>query len=169
MKLYYLCNKITKKFRSLQELTDELDGLMDLTDNIFENSSVTLIRTCGTRWIGHLVKELQRAVNIFEVYYAKTSVKREKSENKDKMFWQCQQMATISIPTWDGVLFAPVNADPTNDVQLGQQKEIVPAVDQEMRLEKTLKDLAMLKTICVNVKILEILYVKTLPYLKCNR
>ena len=89
MKLYCLCNKITKKFRSLQELADELDGLMDLTDNIFENSSVTLIRTCGARWIGHLVKELQRAVNIFEVYYSKTSIKREKSENKDKMFWQC--------------------------------------------------------------------------------
>ena len=48
------------------------------------------------------------------------------------------------------------------ELSLGWQKKIVTAADQERRLEKALKDLAMLKTICVNGKVLELPYVETL-------
>ena len=48
------------------------------------------------------------------------------------------------------------------ELSLGWQKKIVTAADQERRLEKALKDLAMLKTICVNGKVLELSYVETL-------
>ena len=49
MKLYYLSNKNTKKLRSLKELIDELDSLVDLTDNFVQDDVVTSIRNCGTR------------------------------------------------------------------------------------------------------------------------
>ena len=42
------------------------------------------------------------------------------------------------------------------------QKKIVTAVDPEKRLKKALKDLAMLKTICGNNKVLKLSYVTTL-------
>ena len=67
MKSYYLYNKSTK-LRSLKELVDELDDLVVLTDNIIENDSAALIRACGTRWIGHAVKALQRRINKFRIY-----------------------------------------------------------------------------------------------------
>lgn len=51
---------------------------------------------------------------------------------------------------------------PLKELSLGQQKKIVTAVDQERRLEKPLKDLAMLKAICINGKVLELPYVKIL-------
>ena len=55
------------KLRSLKELIDELDDLVDLTDFI-EDDHVAPIRICGTRWIGYLVKMLQRAINKFVIY-----------------------------------------------------------------------------------------------------
>ena len=61
MKLYYLYNKITKKIRSLQEFIDKLDSLVDLTDNFILGNVVAP----KTRWIGHLVKALQHAMNKF--------------------------------------------------------------------------------------------------------
>lgn len=61
IKLYYLHNKITKKLGSLKEITDELDGLVNLTNSIIMDDCVTPIRACGTRWIGYLVKASQRA------------------------------------------------------------------------------------------------------------
>ena len=56
MKLHFLYNKSTKKLRSLKELMDELNGLVDLTDNFTEDNGVAPIRPCGTKWIRHLVK-----------------------------------------------------------------------------------------------------------------
>ena len=50
---------------------------------------------------------------------------------------------------------------PLKELLLGWQKKLGTAVDQERRLEKVLKDLAMLKTICVNHKVLEPPYAKT--------
>ena len=46
MKLYYLYNKSTKKLRSLKELVDELDGLVNLTDKLIEDNNVAPIRAC---------------------------------------------------------------------------------------------------------------------------
>ena len=54
-------------------------------------------------------------------------------------------------------------------LSLGWQKEIVTAADQERRLEKALKDLAMLKTICVNGKVLELTYVEILQNITNDR
>ena len=45
---------------------------------------------------------------------------------------------------------------------MGWQKKILTAVDLERRLGKALKDLATLKTICDDGKILELPYVKSL-------
>ena len=56
LKLYCLYNKSAKKLRSLKELIDEIDGLVDLTDNFVEDDGVAPIQACGTRWIGHLKK-----------------------------------------------------------------------------------------------------------------
>ena len=47
MKLYYLYNKNIKKLRSLKELIDELDSLVDLTDNFIEDDGMPPIRACG--------------------------------------------------------------------------------------------------------------------------
>ena len=51
---------------------------------------------------------------------------------------------------------------PLKELLLGWQKKILTAVDQERRLEKALKGLAMLKTICHDGKVLELSYVKIL-------
>ena len=52
---------------------------------------------------------------------------------------------------------------PLKEISLGWHKKIVAAVDQKRRLEKALKDLAMLKTICYSGNVVELLpYVKTL-------
>lgn len=56
MKLHFLYNKSTKKLRSLKELMDELNGLVDLTDNFTEDNGVAPIKASGTKWIRHLVK-----------------------------------------------------------------------------------------------------------------
>ena len=63
MKLCCLYNKIAKKVKSLKELIDVLDGLVNLTDYFIEGNGVTPIRTCGTKWIRHLVKILQLSIN----------------------------------------------------------------------------------------------------------
>ena len=68
LKLYYLYNKSTKKLQSLKELISELDGLLDLNDNPIGDDGVAPIKACGTRWIGHLVNALQRAINKFGTY-----------------------------------------------------------------------------------------------------
>ena len=47
MKLYYLYNKSTKKLRSLKELIDELDSLVDLTGNFIEDNGMAPIIACG--------------------------------------------------------------------------------------------------------------------------
>ena len=47
------------------------------------------------------------------------------------------------------------------ELLLGWHKKIVAAVGKERRLKKTLTDFAMFETICVNVKVLEILYVSS--------
>ena len=68
MKLYYLYNKSPKKLRSLKQLVEDLDGLVDLVNNATEDDGVVPIKACGTRWIGHLVNALQSAINKFRVY-----------------------------------------------------------------------------------------------------
>ena len=82
MKLYYLYNKNRKKARSLKELIDEPDGVVELTNNFIEGDGVALNRACGTRWIA------------------------KKSKNKGRN----QQMARLLKPSWDGILFAPADA-----------------------------------------------------------
>ena len=65
-------------------------------------------------------------------------------------------MARLSIPAADGIPFAPVDAAERTFVGLAWE------ANQERRLEKALKGLAILKTICVNGKVFELSYIKTL-------
>ena len=89
MKLYYLYNKSTKKLSSLKQLIDELDDLVDLTENFIEDDGAAPMKACGTRWIEHLVKALQLTTNKFEIYLTdlKNFGKKDiKSKNKDRNF-----------------------------------------------------------------------------------
>ena len=52
------------------------------------------------------------------------------------------------------------------ELLFGWHKKIVAAVGKERRLKKTQTDFAMFETVCVNVKVLEILYVSSSS--KCN-
>ena len=52
----------------MKELINELNSLVDSTDNFIRDDGVTPCRACGTKWIGHLVKRLQHAINKFEIY-----------------------------------------------------------------------------------------------------
>ena len=83
---------------------------MDLTKNFIEDNGVAPIIVCGARWIGHLVKSLRRAINKFGIYLTdlENFGKTEKSENEDRNFCLCYQMARLSIFAWDKILFAPV-------------------------------------------------------------
>ena len=70
--------------QSLKELISELDGLLDLNDNHIGDDGVAPIKACGTRWIGHLVNALQRAINKFGIYLKdiENLAKTEKKANK---------------------------------------------------------------------------------------
>ena len=68
MKLYYLYEESSTKLRSLNQLVKDLDGLVDLVDNPTEDNGVAPLKVCGTRWIGHPVNALQRAINKFGIY-----------------------------------------------------------------------------------------------------
>ena len=82
---------------------------MNLTDNF--------IRACGARYIGHLVKVIQRATSNFGI----SLIKREESENKGRNFWLCQKMARLLIFTWDGFLFKPIDAAEITFVVLAEE------------------------------------------------
>ena len=58
-------------------------------------------------------------------------------------------MAKLLIPTCNSVLFAPADAV-SELLSEWQKKKVTTTAAQEKRLENTLKDLAMLKTTCVN-------------------
>ena len=47
MKLYCLYSKSTKKLRPLEELLDELDGLVDLADNLIEEGGRAPMKYVG--------------------------------------------------------------------------------------------------------------------------
>ena len=51
---------------------------------------------------------------------------------------------------------------PLKELSLGWQKNVVSAVDQEQRQEKSLSNILMLKSICEKGKVLELPYVKTI-------
>ena len=85
-------------------------------------------------------------------------VKRGKNENKVKNFWLCQQMPRSVIPTRNGILLEMFI--PLKKLWFSWQKKIVTAVDQDRRLGKAIKDLAMLKTTCDNGTVV----VVELPY-----
>ena len=78
MKLYYLLNKRKEKLRSLKELIDEFDSLVDLTD-FTEDDGVASIRACESRWIGHLVKTLQCTIKKIGIYL--TDLEKLKGES----------------------------------------------------------------------------------------
>ena len=163
MKLYYLYEESSTKLRSLNQLVKDLDGLVDLVDNPTEDNGVAPIKACGTRWIGHLVNALQRAINKFGIYL-------KDLENFARGLKKAKTKAEILgyINKWRdyryllGMGFFLHVLMPLKELSLGWQKTLVTAVDQERRLEKALDDLALLKTICDNGRILELPYVKTL-------
>ena len=130
---------------------------MDLTDDFIDEDGMAAIRACGTRWTGHLAKAFQCIIKKFGIYliYLKNFRKKgEKSKNIGRNFLQCQQMSRLSIPIFD--LFTQLK-----QLWLGWQKKTNTAIDQESRLKKALKDLAMLKAICDNGKVLKLPYVQT--------
>ena len=60
---------------------------------------------------------------------------------------------------WDSFLHLLMSL---KELLLGWEKKVITAVDQEGILKRALKDVAMLKTICDNGKVIEFPYVKTL-------
>ena len=124
MKSCYLYNKNTKKLRSLKQLIDQLDDLVDVTDNFIEMVVWHLPEHVGQNWLGIFVKSLQRAINKFGVYLTDLKIVGKieiKSKNKGRNFWLCQQMVRLLIPTWDGILFAPIDAVERNFVGLAEE------------------------------------------------
>ena len=88
LQLFFLYNNSPNKLRSLQELTVELEGSSELDDNYIEDGGITPLKACGTRWIGHLVKSLQRAINKFGVYlkrYREPGKRRKEKHRKSKV------------------------------------------------------------------------------------
>ena len=90
MKLYYLYNKSTKKLRSLKKLIDELDYLVDLTGNFIKDDGVASIKAFGTRWVGHLVNALQRAIKKFGIYLVDIENFGKKGKKAKIKLWLCQ-------------------------------------------------------------------------------
>ena len=86
LNLYYLYRKSKTELRALENIVDELDGLVDLADNFINDDGVATIRACGTRWIGHPIKAFQRAINKFGIYLADLEKGGEKAKIKVETF-----------------------------------------------------------------------------------
>ena len=68
LRLYYLYEKSSKKSRELESITTDLKEVFDLS-----KGGNRPIRSCGTRWITHKRKALQRAVDRYGAYIAHIS------------------------------------------------------------------------------------------------
>ena len=68
LSLYYLYEKSSKKFRDLACIVEDLKQVFDLTQG-----GSRLIRSCGTRWITHKRKALQRVLDRYGAYIAHLS------------------------------------------------------------------------------------------------
>ena len=68
LRLYYLYEKSPKKSRELEDITTDLKQVFDLS-----KGGNRPIRSCGTRWVTHKRKALQRLVDRYGVYIAHLS------------------------------------------------------------------------------------------------
>ena len=145
-----------KEAKILKELIDELDSLIDLTDNFIDDDDVAPIRVCGIRWIGNLVKVVQRGINKFGIYLTDLenfSKKGKKQKIKAEMLADVSRWRNYWYLLAMGFFLQLLIL--LRELSLGWHKKIVTVVDQERRLKKVLKHLFMLKTICDNDKFLE--------------
>ena len=65
LRLYYLYEKSPKKSRELDDITTDLKQVFDLS-----KGGNRPLRSCGTRWVTHKRKALQRLVDRYGVYIA---------------------------------------------------------------------------------------------------
>ena len=169
LRLYYLYNKSSKKLRSLEELIKDLEGLIKdlegliaLQDSCFEDAGIAPMKACGTRWIGHLVNTLQRAINKFGVYLKDlddmTKDDSTKKPDSSRLFGYLKQWQDYRYLL--GVGFFLHLLIPLKMLSLGWQKDYVCAVEQEQKLEKALKNINLLKGICEKGRCLELPYIK---------
>ena len=68
LRLYYLYEKSPKKSRELENITTDLKQVFDLS-----KGGNRPIRNCGTRWVTHKRKALQRVVDRYGIYIAHLS------------------------------------------------------------------------------------------------
>ena len=163
LKLYYLYNKSLKKLRSLKEIISKLECLIYLNDNFTDDDGIAPIKSCGTRWIGHLVNALQRAINKFGIYlkdFENLANGEKKSSAKARLFGYINKWKDYRYLLGMGFILHLLM--PLKELSLGWQKNFVSAVDKEQRLEKSLSNILMLKSICEKGKELELPYVKTI-------
>ena len=162
LRLYYLYNKSSKKLRSLEELIKDLEGLIALQDSCIEDEGIAPMKACGTRWIGHLVNALQRAINKFGVYLKDLDNMAEddttKKPDSPRLFGYLKQWQDYRYLL--GMGFFLHLLIPLKMLSLGWQKDYVCAVEQEQKLEKALKNINLLKGICEKGRCLELPYIK---------
>ena len=77
LRLYYLYEKSPKKSRELENITTDLKQVFDLS-----KGGNRPIRSCGTRWVTHTRKALQRVVDRYGVYIAHLSTLVEDTSRK---------------------------------------------------------------------------------------
>ena len=135
LRLYYLYNKSSKKLRSLEELIKDLEGLIALQDSCIEDEGILPMKACGTRWIGHLVNALQRAINKFGVYLKDLDNMAKddttKKPDSSRLFGYLKQWQDYRYLL--GMGFFLHLLIPLKMLSLGWQKDYVSAVEQEQK------------------------------------
>ena len=63
LRLYYLYNKSSKKFREIQDIISDLQQCLSFDDN-----GVKPIRASGTRWVSHKINAMKRVLSKFGAY-----------------------------------------------------------------------------------------------------
>ena len=151
-------NKSSKNLRSLEDLITELGGLIERHDSYIEDQVVAPMKACGTRWIGHLVNALQRAINKFGVYLKDLEkMANDKTTQKAVSSRLCVYLKQLQDYRYHlGIGFFLHLLMPLKELSLGWQKYYVSAVEQENRLEQALKNVTLLKSICGKGKCLEL-------------
>ena len=85
MKMYYLYEKSCKKLQELKEVAEEMSATFE-----FDETGVKPIRACGTRWIDHKTKAMQRVVGKFGVYMGQIESVTSNKEYETSMRQKCK-------------------------------------------------------------------------------
>ena len=142
LRIYYLYYKSPKKLRELKDIYDLMRETME-----FDSDGVRPYRACGTRWIAHKLKAMDRIFDKFGLYIShlekvisdKTYTGKMRAKVKGYLRdWKSTKML-VNLAFYMDIL------EPFRKLSLAFQKDGVDTVDAASAIAKTKKNLQKLR------------------------